>query len=461
MRWFEADHLLVDGARWLSPGRFNVGADGLIGAVQGGAGPRDAVRLRGFVVPGVPNVHSHTFQRGMAGLAEHGSAANPNDDFWTWRETMYAFAAAIEPPEVEAVAAMAFVEMLEAGYTTVAEFHYLHNDRDGTPYADPAELTGRVVAAADRTGIALTLLPVLYQHGGIGKPLAPRQRRFAHAGVDAYLRAVEGARRAVAGAQCRRVGIAPHSLRAVGADELAAALAGAAAIDPTAPIHQHAAEQEGEVAECTAALGAPPIAWLFANHRVDARWCLVHCTHANADERELLARSGAVAGLCPSTEANLGDGLFAAAAYLAAGGAFGVGTDSQIAIDPAAELRQLEYGERLARRRRNVLARGAEHVGTRLLLDACAGGARAIGQPVGALSAGRRADFLVLDPAADRLVGHGPDTAADAWVFSAGRACVREAWVAGEQVVQDGRHRARPQVAVAYREAMASLVARL
>ncbi|HWH81212.1 MAG TPA: formimidoylglutamate deiminase, partial [Burkholderiaceae bacterium] len=358
---------------------------GVLTRVQPGTpAPADTPRAAGPLLPGMPNLHSHAFQRVFAGLTEFRGEANTADSFWSWRERMYRVALAVSPDQLEAIATQLYIEMLHAGYTSVCEFHYLHHDPQGRPYAEPAEMALRLVAAAQRAGIRLVLLPVLYQQAGFGGAAArAEQRRFVIAHVDALLDIVQRLR-----AHGVAVGAAPHSLRAVGPAALRELVGGLHAIDATAPVHLHIAEQPQEVADCVSWSGQRPVEWLFANAPVDARWCLVHATHLVDAERRALAASGAVAGLCPSTEANLGDGTFDAAAYLGAGGAWGIGSDSHVGLDAAEELRLLEYTQRLALGRRNVLADDA-HAGVaeRLWLGAVAGGARASGaastQPAG------------------------------------------------------------------------------
>jgi formimidoylglutamate deiminase len=345
--WFE-QALLADG--WARDVRFTI-SDGMISRVDTDVARQSGEVAHGPCLPGLPNLHSHAFQRAMAGLTE--TRGPTGDSFWTWRELMYRFVDRLGPDEVQAIAALAYMEMLETGSTRVGEFHYLHHDKDGGAYADPAEMAARIAAAAEETGIGLTLLPVFYAHAGFGG-VAPGegQRRFIH-DVDSYGRLIEASRAAVSGLPDAVVGVAPHSLRAVTGEELTAIIPLAGAN----PIHIHIAEQTQEVDDCLAATGARPVRWLMNNAPVDKRWCLVHATHLNAMETERLAKSGAVAGLCPITEANLGDGVFPAHDYLAAGGAFGIGSDSNVLIDAAEELRTLEYAQRLTRRARNVLAK--------------------------------------------------------------------------------------------------------
>jgi formimidoylglutamate deiminase len=426
--------------------------DGTIRAIE-----REAVRhagehVPGIALPGLPNVHCHAFQRGMAGLAER---RGPSDDsFWTWREVMYRFLDRLTPEDVEAIAAFAYMEMLERGFTSVGEFHYLHHDRDGTPYVDIGELAGRIAAAATQTGIGLTLLPSFYAYGGFGGAApAPGQRRFLNT-PDQFLALVARTREIAAAGRGMRVGVAPHSLRAVTPETLRAVVAAM----PEGPIHIHAAEQQKEVADCLAWSGRRPVAWLLDEMPVDARWCLIHATHMEPQEVQRLAASGAIAGLCPITEASLGDGVFEGAALLAAGGRFGIGTDSNIDIDAAGELRQLEYSQRLVRRARNVMAtREGESTGRRLLAGALAGGAQALGRSVGTLAVGQDADIVVLDAEHADLAAVQADGWLDAWIFVAGPTVVRDVFAAGERVVSHGRHHRRDDITGRYRSTMMRL----
>jgi formimidoylglutamate deiminase len=450
-RDFFFDHaLLPDG--WATGVRVGV-TDGAIISVTIGA-ERAGAEAFGIAVPGMPNLHCHAFQRGMAGLAERRGPAN--DSFWTWREVMYRFLAALTPDDVEAIAAFAYMEMLEAGFTTVGEFHYLHHDPDGRPYADLGEMAVRIAAAAVGTGIGLTLLPSLYMSGGFGDaPPSAGQRRFLN-DLDRFLDLVGRTRDIVAGPPHARVGIAPHSLRAVPLN----ALRRVVDAFPDGPIHIHAAEQVKEVEDCVAATGERPVEWLLRHAEVDARWCLIHATHMTSDETEGLARSGAVAGLCPLTEASLGDGIFNGVSYLAADGRYGVGTDSNIQIDPAAELRQLEYGQRLAHRGRNMMATlEGESTGRRLFTTALAGSTQALSRPVGAIQLGRRADIVVLDAEHADLAASHDDGWLDAWIFVCGRAAVKDVFVGGQALVERGRHRLREPIVKRYKAVLKRLMA--
>jgi len=428
-------------------------ADGRILSVEAGANaPDGAERIRGAALPGLPNLHSHCFQRGMAGLAERRGPAS--DSFWTWRQVMYRFLERLDPDDVEAIAAMAMVEMLEGGFTSLAEFHYLHHAPDGSAYDNPAELSGRIVAAAAETGIGLTLLPVAYAQGGFGgaAPVAG-QRRFINT-LEGFLRLREAAGRFAANGPGLVLGVAPHSLRAVTPDQLAAILAGC----PEGPVHIHIAEQMREVEDCLAWSGQRPVEWLMTHAAVDPRWCLVHATHMTAEETRSVAASGAVAGLCPITEANLGDGLFPGADFAARGGTFGVGSDSNVEISAAAELRLYEYGQRLFRRERNVLAaHEGQSTGEALYSAALAGGARALARNVGALAPGLSADIVVLDIDHPALAPIDAEHWLDAYVFVAGVGAIKTVFAAGRTVVDAGRHVARERIASRFIERLARL----
>lgn len=441
---------------WLTPGYIEIDGDGTIldvAAARPAGWPSTAEKVPGYAIPGLPNLHSHAFQRAIAGFTEHRTHAT--DTFWTWREAMYGCAGALDPDTLEDLTAMAFLEMLRAGYTSVAEFHYVHHAADGSPYADRAEMCWRILSASARVGLGLTLLPVLYMRGGFDQELQRRQKRFSHDSVDDFLATCSRVHDRIARERLWRLGIAAHSLRAVDERSLHAAVAGLDRLDPAAPIHIHVAEQQREVDECLAALDSRPVAFLLSRFQLGPRWCLVHATHLDEAEGNALARSDAVAGLCPTTEANLGDGVFPADTYLTTGGRFGIGSDSQVEIDPCGELRLLEYAQRLQGQRRNVLAdRATPHVGRYLWQRACSGGALALAQPVGALLADKRADIVVLDATHPRMIGHTVDTALDAFVFSAGGNAVRDVWVAGRRLIRDGHHEAEDEIRVSFQRAM-------
>jgi formimidoylglutamate deiminase len=406
--------------------------DGRFASLTPGGNADGGTRVAGRVLPGLPNLHSHAFQRGMAGLAE--TRSDSDDSFWTWREVMYRFLDHLGPDDVEAIAELAYREMLEAGFTSVVEFHYLHHQPDGRPYAAVGEMAERIAAAAARTGIGLTLLPVLYRWGDFGgRPPAPGQRRFL-CDLDLYGRLVEESARAVAALPDAKIGVAPHSLRAVTPEDLLFARG----LAPHGPIHIHAAEQEKEVVDSVAHSGLRPVRWLLDHAELDARWCLIHATHVDGDETRRLAASGAVAGLCPITEANLGDGIFPATEFAEGGGRFGVGTDSNVLISAAEELRTLEYVQRLRHRRRNRLSGASPSIGRSLWEAACAGGAQASGRDIGRLAPGASADFVVLDSDHVSSVGRSADAGIDGLVFAARTNPIREVWTQGVRRVENG-----------------------
>jgi formimidoylglutamate deiminase len=447
--------LLADG--FAEAVRLEIDGGGDITAVQVGAAPAGAERLPGVVLPGMPNLHSHAFQRAMAGLAER---LDPGEaSFWSWRTVMYRFLERIGPDELRAIASQLYVEMLEAGYTAVGEFHYLHHQIDGHAFADPAEMSWAILEAQRASGIGLTHLPALYMAGGFGGR-APEagQRRFVH-DLDRFADLIGRLRPRFAGDPNLRLGVAPHSLRAVPDEALRQLVALADAIDPEAPIHIHVAEQAKEVRDCLEWCGARPVRHLFDAAPVGPRWSLVHATHMDDAETELLAHSGAVAGLCPTTEANLGDGLFDLGGHLTARGRFGIGSDSHVSISPIEELRWLEYGQRLGTLRRLVGASVERpHCGARLWQGALAGGARALGRRIGSLAPGYRADLIGIDDRHPILAGRRGDGLLDALVFSGNVNLVRDVMVGGRWIVRDGRHPRRDEIAAAYRAAVAKLV---
>lgn len=418
------------------------------------APPAAATMLGGALLPGIVNAHSHAFQRAFAGLAERRETAH--DDFWSWRDRMYAVALRVGADELRAIAAQLYVELLRGGYTHVCEFHYLQHDRDGRPYADALELTWALADAAAEAGIGLTVLPVLYERAGFARPaLRDEQRRFA---LDAD--AVWKARGAIAAAARPLVnaGVAIHSLRAARPESIAALRALADRWD--GPIHIHVAEQTAEVDECVAATGARPIEWLAREGVLDARWQLVHATHATREEIDAVARSGAGVVLCPSTEANLGDGLPDLTAWLAAGVPLSIGSDSHVTRDWREELRLLEYGQRLALRKRNVgadPAAGAPSTAQRLFARALAGGAAAAGEAHWGLVPGARADALVIDGEDDAVAGVPPQRLLDALVFSSPTRPWRDVLVAGRWVVRAGAHAAAPAIAQRFARALQRL----
>jgi formimidoylglutamate deiminase len=453
--YFAESALLPTG--WASNVLLEVDGAGHITTVTSRAEAGAAERLRGAVIPGMPNLHSHAFQRAMAGLTEKGGPQG--DSFWSWRKLMYSFLENLTPDDIEVIAVQLYIEMLRAGYTAVSEFHYLHHDPLGRSYANPAETGERIAAAAQSAGMALTLLPVFYAHGGFnGAAPSTGQRRFINS-TASFGRILESLAGTVKGSSIQRIGVAPHSLRAVTPDQLRAVLAAMNAIDRQAPVHIHAAEQQKEVDDCLAWSGTRPVAWLLEHVQLDPRWCVVHATHMDAVETKALARSGAVAGLCPTTEGDLGDGFFNAAAYLRAAGKIGIGGDSHAAVDPFLELRLFEYGQRLKLERRNVLAFAiGDSLGGQLYRTACAGGAQALGQNIGQLAAGFRADWVVLNGDDPALAEQRGDGLLDAAIFGPVRAPVRDVMVGGQWRVRDGQHEQGEASLKRYRAVMKRLL---
>jgi formimidoylglutamate deiminase len=453
--WFESA-LLPQG--WAAQVRIEAAA-GIISRVSVGVQPQAGDARHAIAIPGLPNLHSHAFQRGIAGLTER--RGSEDDSFWSWRELMYRFVERIDADDFEAISAFAYAEMLEAGFTHVGEFHYLHHDRGGTPYADPGELAGRIAAAAEQTGIGLTLLPTFYAHSGFGGAApSARQLRFVNDPAH-FARIVEASRSAVRGLAGASVGVAPHSLRAATPQELTEVLR----IGQGGVIHIHIAEQMKEVADCLNWSGQRPLEWLLAHEDVDEYWCLVHATHATAAELAAVASSGAVVGLCPMTEASLGDGIFPAARFLAERGRIGIGSDSNVRLDAAEELRLLEYGQRLEQQARNVLAvAGGASTGRSLFEAALEGGWQALqGGAVSAvgpgLEVGAALDLVSLAGSDPALFARSEDELLDSWIFSGGRGAIDCVWRAGVKVVSDGRHRARGPLLARYSAALKRLLA--
>ncbi|CAN7425147.1 formimidoylglutamate deiminase [Devosia sp. LjRoot16] len=424
---FAAAALLPTGlARDVSIGIEN----GLITSVAEGSASAVADERHALLAPAVPNLHSHAFQRAMAGLTERRGPGE--DSFWSWRTQMYRFALSMTPDDVEAVAAQLYVEMLEAGFSRVGEFHYLHHDVDGRPYGNIAEMAERIAAASAEAGIGLTLLPVFYAHSGFGpKPPIEGQRRFIN-DTARFAELVTASRRAVRALEGAVVGIAPHSLRAATIEEIREILP----LAEGRPVHIHVAEQLLEVEDCVAATGARAVELLLAGAPVDQRWCLIHATHLTADEVAGIAATKAVAGLCPITEANLGDGIFAGATFVAQGGRLGVGSDSNVQISLAGELRQLEYSQRLAQQSRNVIARAGQSAAAELLNLAAKGGAQALGVQSG-IAVGNPADLVSFSAAGAPYLP--PADQLDAFVFASG-VSVADVWVGGRKRVVDGKH---------------------
>lgn len=456
-RYLAPRALLPEG--WTEGVILEVGPGGLLARVEAGATGSDSetpVRLPGPVVPGVVNGHSHAFQRALAGGAE--VRGRTEDSFWGWRKALYDLALRLDPDQVEVVARQLYTELLEAGYTRVVEFHYLHHAPSGARYADPLEMSRRLEVASREAGIGLTLLPVLYQHGDFGgAPPGPGQRRFVTSTEDFVDMVTALASRDPGHEAPVRVGMAFHSLRAVGPRAMAEVLNGA---PQDLPVHLHAAEQPGEVEGCVEWSERRPVEWILGELPVDRRWSLVHCTHVDPFEIRALGASGATVVLCPTTEANLGDGIFPLSALMEAGGSVAVGSDSHVSTSPVEELRWLEYGQRLRTGRRTVGATVRHPSTGRALLEAVwSGGAAAAGAGAGALRPGLRADWVVLDPDHPILAGRDGDGLLDAWVFSGNLPPLLEVWVGGRRVVSEGRHPRREQHARAFRRVMQDLSA--
>lgn len=426
---------------WSSDVRLTI-RDGLIEAVESDAPLEPGDEAHAIGIPGMPNLHSHAFQRAIAGLTERRGEGE--DSFWTWRAEMYRFVAVIDPDAMSAIAALAYMEMMETGFTRVGEFHYLHNDPNGGAYADPAQMGAALVNAAQETGLAMTLLPVFYAQSGFGaRPPASEQRRFV-TDLDGYARVLEASRKCLEGLPDARLGVAPHSLRAVAPQALAQVIRLAA----DGPIHIHIAEQEREVSDCQAWSGARPVEWLLANADVNQSWCLVHATHVAGSELAGIATAGAVVGLCPITEANLGDGLFPAVEAVKKGVCFGIGSDSNVRIDMTEELRLLEYGQRLLQRRRNCLGGGKSN-GSFLFDSALAGGTQALAAPT-PLVPGSPADLVSIAADHPGVVGRSDDAVLDALIFAAGSQAVDCVWRRGRKWVERGRHCGRDAVVARY-----------
>ena len=444
--WAESA-LLEDG--WANSVEVEIDAGGHIAAIRSDS-PYVTGERAEILLPAIPNVHSHAHQRAMAGLGER--AGDSEDSFWTWRQVMYHYLERIEPEHLQHIAAQLYLEMLKAGYGSVGEFQYLHHDLGGQAYAERAEMSLQCLEGARRVGIGFTALPVLYRYGGFGgaEPLAG-QKRFLN-DAEGFIEIVQSLQRATAGDSNCSVGIAPHSLRAIDRELLSRV---ASSLDNLAAIHIHIAEQTREVDDCIAWSGLRPVEWLFENFEVDGDWCLIHATHMTAAETARSADSGCVAGLCPTTEANLGDGFFNMLDYLDHGGRWAIGSDSHISIDPVEELRWLEYGLRLQSRRRNLLASVSQKSTGRNLLDgALGGGAQACGRNIGSIEPGYRADLVALDTNHPRLYGRKHDDIVDSWIFSGNQNLVRDVYVGGDKVIADGHHADETAIARDYRAAL-------
>lgn len=436
---------------WTSNVRLHWNESGDLNLVEQGAALQAHENRAQFVLPGMTNLHSHAFQRAMAGMTE--MAGEGKDSFWTWRDLMYRYALHIKPEQIQAIAAQLYAECLRHGYTAVCEFHYLHRDQDGSFYARPAEMAERVIAAAEQTGMGISMLPVLYSYADFGEQaLRHDQRRFSTnvAEIMQLIEALEGKRNAQV-----EIGVAPHSLRAASISQIRELVA---ALPTGRPIHIHIAEQQKEVDACIAYSGKRPVELLLDSGLVNERWCLVHATHLSKAEVQGIAASGAVAGICTTTEGNLGDGFFDLPDYIAANGRFGVGSDSHVSQSPVEELRWLEYGQRLRLQGRNIASiAGKRKVGDFLYQAALQGGAQASGRKLGQLSVGYRADILVLDDQHPNLAGVDSADVLNTWIFAGNDNLVRDVYVGGQQVVENGKHRQQAETQAAYALCMRAL----
>ena len=432
-----AENILI-GSQWQSDKTLSMSAEGVITSIEDGRDPQATI-LNGPVIPGMVNCHSHAFQRAFAGFSEYRGTSE--DSFWSWRDIMYRFVAKMTPEDAHNVACFVYVEMLKAGYTSVAEFHYLHHQAGGAHYDDPAEMSHQIIMAASATGIALTHLPVLYCYAGFGEiPPTDAQARFIYSTED-YLALIEGLNSKYSNQKNFQLGIAPHSLRAVSESQLKEVIPYIRGLDNKAPIHIHIAEQLQEVEDCMRHYGKRPVEWLLDNYQMDKNWGLIHATHLTDAETKTIANSGAVVGICPLTEANLGDGIFPTAEYLKHGGKFAIGSDSHIAINVADEIRLLEYGQRLSKNQRAVLVdENCSSVGQYLYTKAATDGAQAINQNVGKIAVGKRADLVVLDDDHPSLFSKNESFILDAAIFACSELPVKDVFVAGKQVVDSGQH---------------------
>jgi len=442
--------LLVSG--WADSVEIKIDATGNITTISPDLPYTDGDRVE-VLIPAIPNVHSHAHQRAMAGLGER--AGDTRDSFWTWRKVMYHYLERIQPDNLFHIAAQLYLEMLKAGYSCVGEFQYLHHDLNGKAYDNRAEMSLQCLQAATRVGIGFTALPVLYRYGGFGSTAAlDGQKRFLN-DADGFIEIVKSLQAATTNDANCSVGIAPHSLRAINRDLLAEVIA---SLESLAAIHVHVAEQSKEVDDCLDWCGKRPVEWLFENFDVDQEWCLIHATHINDQETAAMAGSGCVAGLCPTTEANLGDGFFNAREYFAQRGCWAIGSDSHISIDPVEELRWLEYGMRLQTRGRNVLVSDATtNTGRNLLDGAVAGGAQACGRNIGSIAEGYRADLVVLDHEHSRLYGRSKDDLIDSWIFSGNSNLVRDVYIGGNKTIDNGHHVDEDTIARNYRNTLDQL----
>ncbi|MCF6262189.1 MAG: formimidoylglutamate deiminase [Xanthomonadales bacterium] len=438
VKTFFAPSLLTDQG-WCSASVLSVDAEGMISNIAPGASKDCDVSLQGVVIPGMINLHSHAFQRSLVGKT--GLRGSGDDSFWSWRQAMYQQVAQLSPEAIEAVSAYCYMELLKGGYTTVAEFHYLHHQKGGVHYANPAETSMRVLTAADAAGIGVTLLPVLYSWAGFGQqPLTEQQLPFRH-DLNSYLRLLAQLDQYCENSKLFDWGVAPHSIRAVSESQLQELMVGLAQLNFKGPIHIHIAEQQREVKDCVDYYGASPVRWLLDKLPVNDRWCLIHATHVDSQELKMMRTADVVAGLCPTTEADLGDGIFPASQWQHLGGAWGIGSDSNLCVNATEELRWLEYGQRLQDQQRNLLAAPGQLVGAELYKNALAGGLQALAKPKArGFAVGQRADMLVLDQEHTLFLNKEKDQILDAWIFAGVQDMLSQVWVGGRCVVEAGEH---------------------
>jgi formimidoylglutamate deiminase len=456
MKVYQCERLFT-GTEWLTNAYIQVDSDGNIVSISQTSDQSTVINLSGAVVPGMVNLHSHAFQRSIAGLSEY--RGNPQDSFWSWRDIMYRFVEQFSADDFHVIASQLYIEMLKSGYTSCVEFHYTHHQADGSHYDEVAELSIQVMEAAQKVGIRQTHCPVFYAWSGFGEqPPNQGQKRFINS-IQSYQAIVDAVVEKSATSETLSFGIAPHSLRAANQEQISKIIQHLDRHDDQAPIHIHISEQVKEVEDCINHYGQRPVEWLYSQFDVNQRWCLVHATHLTDGETQQIATSGAVAGLCITTEANLGDGIFPIQSYLANGGVWGIGSDSHISVSPVEELRWLEYQNRLLSKQRAVLAsEQTKHIGTNLYTQALKGGAQALGQSVGAIEAGKKADWLVLDTQSPLLVGLDSKFIIDAWIFSGNQNVVKDVFVNGECVISNYQHAQQDQVEKRYRSLMRRLL---
>lgn len=456
MKYYQCQQVFT-GTKWLSDVCIGV-ENGVIQSIEPANEQSQAERIYGAIVPGMINLHSHAFQRSIAGLSEY--RGNPTDSFWSWRDIMYRFVEKMSADDIHVIAKQLYIEMLKAGYTSCVEFHYSHHQPDGEHYANIAELSHQVMQAAVDTGLRQTHCPVFYAYSGFGQlPPNDGQKRFINS-VESYQQILAAVVDKCDTSPLLSYGISPHSLRAADKEQITDIIAGLDQYNLQAPIHIHIAEQTKEVDDCVAHYGKRPVEWLYENFDVNQRWCLVHATHLTDQEISQIAQSGAIAGLCPTTEANLGDGIFPMQQFMEQGGSWGIGSDSHISVSPVEELRWLEYQNRLLKRQRAVLvSEQSKHVGTTLYSQALQGGATALGQNVGEIAVGKLADWVVLDSESAHLTGLSEDIILDAWLFSGNSNLVKDVMVHGEWVVQNQKHQLEQYSLYLYRGLMQKLLA--